>query len=306
MASKTDSAPQRIFDKKEWPTVLLSAAVYLLWFLLTWYHSWIPLPLLIVLGAISLAWYASFQHECVHYHPTRIGWLNDLIGFVPLMLYLPYIVYRDTHRAHHNEEILSIPGVDPESFYVSAATWKRLGPIARGYLSLRNSLAGRLLLGPFEVIIRSFLDLIRDFATLNIRMMTVWICHILGVAAVLYWVMVICNMPFWLYALAFVYPGIALMLLRSYCEHKSSVVPAHRTVIVRASPFFKLLYLNNSLHMVHHMNPAMPWYELQGEYDGKREFYDARTGGFVFSGYWPIIRDYLFRPLDHSVFEIKK
>lgn len=305
MTINPQSTRQRIFDKKEWPTVLLGLLIYSLWFLLVYTHSLIPLPLLTILGGFTLAWFASFQHECVHGHPTRISWLNDLIAFAPLMLYLPYMVYRDTHRTHHNEEILSVPGVDPESFYVTAEKWARLGFVARSYLTARNSLAGRLLLGPFEVVIRSFLDLIRDFASLNLKMIPVWICHILGVMAVLYWVMVICNMPFWLYALAFVYPGIAIMLFRSYCEHKDSAVPAHRTVIVRTNKFLNLLYLYNSLHMVHHMHPAMPWYELQREYDRDREYYDARTGGFVFSGYLPIIRNYLFRPLDHSVFESK-
>jgi fatty acid desaturase len=291
-----------VIDRKEWRTVLLGLTIYSLWFALTWFHSYIPGPLLFILGGLTLTWFTSFQHECVHGHPTKLPWLNDLLAFPPLTLYLPFVIYRDTHTTHHNEEILAIPGVDPESFYVAKENWNNLSGISKLYLASRNSLAGRMILGPIEAVVRSAIDLINAFRTRNVRMIMAWFWYGLGVVAVYYWVSIICDLPFWIYALCFAYPSISFTLFRSYCEHKDSPDPRHRTAIIRTNKFLNLLYLYNSLHMVHHMNPGAPWYELQDAYDQNRDFYDERTGGFVFSGYMKIIKQYLFRPLDHSVF----
>ena len=59
-------------------------------------------------------------------------------------------------------------------------------------------------------------------------------------------------MPFWQYVLLFAYPGISLMLVRSFCEHRAHEEMGGRTIIVEASPFWSLLFLNNNLHVAHH------------------------------------------------------
>ena len=52
-------------------------------------------PLLSVL----LTWYGSLQHETIHGHPTPFRRFNGMLGSLPLSLWIPYTVYRETHFA---------------------------------------------------------------------------------------------------------------------------------------------------------------------------------------------------------------
>ena len=63
---------------------------------------------------------------------------------LPLSLWLPFAIYRSTHRAHHDFEILTEPWRDPESVSVDRATWHRLSAPVRLVLRAHNTLLGRL------------------------------------------------------------------------------------------------------------------------------------------------------------------
>ncbi len=65
------------------------------------------------LGSILIAWHGSLQHEAVHGQLAPWRWLNDLPALPPLGLWLPFPIYRATHRAHHDFEILTEPWRDP-------------------------------------------------------------------------------------------------------------------------------------------------------------------------------------------------
>ncbi len=86
----------------------------------------------------------------------------------------------------------------------------------------------------------------------------IWARQALGVAAILIWLVAICGMPVWLYLVAFVYPGAALMRLRSFAEHRWAAEASHRTAVVEASWPFGLLFLNNNLHALHHAKRPSP------------------------------------------------
>jgi fatty acid desaturase len=58
---------------------------------------------------------------------------------------------------------------------------------------------------------------------------------------------------------------------------------------------FGLLFLYNNLHVAHHLRPAIPWYELPRFYRETREKLLKHNHNFVFSGYWVIAREYLFK-----------
>jgi fatty acid desaturase len=132
----------------EWPTLLAGAALYLAFGLLTWNYDalawWIVLPL----GGYLVAWHGSLQHEAVHGHPTRWRWLNEAFIFPSLWLWMPYRSYRTLHLTHHRNDHLTDPLEDPESYYVTATRWARMGPIRRTLLRANNSLLGRLVIGP--------------------------------------------------------------------------------------------------------------------------------------------------------------
>jgi fatty acid desaturase len=102
-------------------------------------------------------------------------------------------------------------------------------------------------------------------------------------------------MPFWQYYLLIAYPGISLALVRSYCEHQAAEDVGHRTIIVEASPFWSLLFLNNNLHVAHHTRPALAWYHIPAYYRAERAELIARNNGYLMKGYGEIFARYFLR-----------
>lgn len=284
-----------------WPTLAVATAVYGGFVLTTWFHLALPWWLLVPIGGYLTAWQASLQHETVHGHPFRRRWANRLLGLPGFLLWLPWGVYRDTHLRHHVDSRLTDPLEDPESFYVTAATWARLGRVRRAWLWALNTLAGRLLLGPPRTIGVFLRDEARLLTGGDRRRQRHWLWHLPGLGLVGVWVFWVCGVPVWLYLLAFVYPGTALMLLRSFLEHQAAQTVGARTAVVEAGPVLSLLYLNNNLHAVHHAAPALPWYALPAAYRSRRQEVLAGNGGYRYANYLAIAAAYLFKAKEPPV-----
>jgi fatty acid desaturase len=65
------------------------------------------------------------------------------------------------------------------------------------------------------------------------------------------------------------------------------------------------LFLNNNLHVVHHMHPKLPWYRLPRIYWNNREAYLGRNAGYSYPGYGAIFRAHLWRakdPVPHPLY----
>jgi fatty acid desaturase len=280
----------------EWPTIALAIAVYGGWMATTWCHAVLPLWLLAILGGWFVAWHSSLQHETIHGHPSRSRTLNHLIGVVPLSLWLPYGCYRRDHLAHHAADAITDPRVDPESCYLLPAAGSRR-VIARTLAAVQAPLIGRLIVGP-PIGIASFLFAeSRQARKTPIASLRIWAPHMLGVALVVAWLSV-CHLGLGLYLLAFVYPGSALTLLRSFAEHKAAERPDHRVAIVEHAGPFALLFLHNNLHAVHHHAPGMPWYRIPAHYRTHRESILRANGGLLYRGYGEIARRYGLRAHD--------
>lgn len=278
---------------------LLLVGIYVAWAALTWFHALLPFWIFAPLGAGLLAWHSSFQHEAIHDHIATRRWLNDGLASVPLSLWLPYPIYRKTHRAHHRFEILTDPRRDPESYYVDQLTWARLPRIFRTILTWYNTLSGRLLLGPFLTIAQFLTGESRALARGDHRNLAAWLWHVPAVALVLTWVIGVCGLSFWHYLFLLVMPGASLILIRSFAEHKALHTPFERTAIVEAGPFFSLLFLNNNLHFAHHRRPDLPWQVLPAYYRAHRRQLLAENGGLCYrQGYLEIARRFLFQPVD--------
>jgi fatty acid desaturase len=282
-------------SKIEWPTVLLALAIYGGWLLLTLFWTYFPVPFLFILGGWIVAWHGSLQHEVLHGHPTRFRAINDLVGWVPISLWLPYQLYKHSHLRHHHDEWLTDPIEDPESYYLTGTVWQNMGALGRAITHVNNTLPGRLVIGPFIALAAFWgaelgLVLRGDF-----RHLRTWTLHLLGVAAVLTWVLVVCAMPLWLYLFAFGYAGIAFSRLRSFAEHRYTGTKEERTAIVENSPLFGLLFLHNNLHIVHHSRPQVAWYEIPALYRENRKAFITMNGGLVYDGYLDVARRYFFR-----------
>jgi fatty acid desaturase len=120
-----------------------------------------------------------------------------------------------------------------------------------------------------------------------------WVHYVISTAIVLGFV-IWCGMPVWEYLLLIAYPSISLALVRSYCEHQAAEDIGHRTIIVEASPFWALLFLNNNLHIAHHQRPTIAWYKLPAFYAAEKQRLLERNGDYRKTGYGAIFRDYFF------------
>src|SRR4030081_3863938 len=97
-----------------------------------------------------------------------------------------------TRTVHHRDEALTDPFDDPESFYLTAAQWRRKRPLARALLRAQTTLLGRLTLGPAWIVGRFLLAEARAIAGGDRERARIWTAHLAGVAAVLYWLIAIC------------------------------------------------------------------------------------------------------------------
>ena len=116
-----------------------------------------------------------------------------------------------------------------------------------------------------------------------------------GVALVLIWVMGVCRMPFWEYALLYVYPGLSLTLLRSFAEHRAAKTVNERIATLETNPVMGLLYAHNNLHILHHVEPSTAWHQRPARYRARKAELDGLNGGYVIRGYRELFRNYLFR-----------
>jgi fatty acid desaturase len=283
-------------DAIEWPTIGLLVVIHASFLALTWFHASIPLWILLPLAAWTSAWFSSAQHEIIHGHPTRNRALNTALGFAPIWLWLPFERYRQSHLTHHRDERLTDPIDDPESRYWTEEAWEKLGPTGRFLVRMQSRIPGRMAIGPAWAMGVFLKREIGRLAHGDGEAWRIWSVHLAGVAVLLWWVLVVCGMPFWVYLLGFVYGGTALALIRSFAEHRAESEVERRTAIVEKSPLFGLLFLNNNLHVVHHDLPTVPWYRLPRIYREHREHFHAKNGGLVYDGYLEIFRRFTWKP----------
>lgn len=291
----TRAAAHPALSGTDWPTLALTLATYGAFALVTWFHADIAWWVLAPIGGILVCVHGSLQHEAVHGFPLRQRWANSLLLGLPLNLWMPFGVYRSTHLEHHRDEQLTLPGVDPESFYVDAARWQRLPRWHRMLLECCNSLLGRLVIGPWVIAVTTIVHGARDIARGDPAAIRDWSQHAIGLVVLGIWVIAICDMSVWYYVACFAYPGTALTLLRSFAEHRAAEEPGARTAIVEAGWFFGLLYLFNSYHVVHHNEPGLPWYRRPTRYRERRDAYLAANGDYVFDSYATIAKRYLLK-----------
>ena len=93
----------------------------------------------------------------------------------------------------------------------------------------------------------------------------------------------------------------SLVMVRSFIEHRADPDPKRRSAIVEAAGFWRLLFLNNTLHRLHHERPGIPWYELPRIWRAERERILAENGGYLIRGYGEVVRRWLLRPREPVV-----
>ena len=274
----------------EWPTLLLILATYAGWATSLWA---LPLPAGVVFCGIMIALHASLQHEVIHGHPFRVQWCNDLLIWPPLLLTVPYARFKTTHLAHHNDEVITDPYDDPESNYLAGDVWERLPRAVQFLLRFNNTIAGRLTIGPAIGTISFF---ICEWRNCDKEVQRAWLWHLPAVSAV--GLLVAASpMPFWAYLIA-AYLGMSILKLRTFLEHQAHARASGRSVIVERGGIFGFLFLNNNLHVVHHMHPRVAWYQLPALYRSRKAHYLRRNGGYFYASYGEVLHRYFLTAKD--------
>ena len=289
-------------DKRfEWPTVILIAATYAVWAggtLLWSYSSLISL----ILTTWAIAQSSSLQHEVLHGHPFRWRALNEAMVFPALCVCMPYERFRDLHLKHHFDPTLTDPYDDPESNFFDPEVWAGLSRWRQSLQRFNNTLLGRLTVGS---AIGTYAYMRADWALARAgdrAVIRAWALNFAGLVPVLVWLHW-AGMPVWAYLFA-AYNGQSLIRIRSFLEHRAHEAPRARTVIVEDRGPLALLFLNNNFHVVHHMHPNAPWYELPGIYAERRAHYLQHNEAYVYKGYGEVFRRYFLKakdPVPHPI-----
>ncbi len=280
----------------EWPTLALIAATYGAFALATTVLAALWLPLGIAVAGVAIAQFLSLQHEVLHGHPFRSRALNAALVFPALSLTVPYGRFRDTHLAHHHDPNLTDPYDDPESNYLDPAVWDRLPRWQRAVLRANNTLLGRVVLGPFVGNAAWLKGEWRLIAAGDRAVRRDWLLHLAGLVPVGLW-LAWSGFPVWAWLVA-VYVAQALVKIRTFLEHRAHLAPRARTVVIEDRGPLAFLFLNNNLHVVHHMHPQVPWYRLPALYARNRAHYLRRNEGYVYPGYGAVLRRHLLRAKD--------
>jgi fatty acid desaturase len=279
----------------EWPTIGMIALCYGV-FVLAGLVIWpVSHPAALLVMALSAALHSSLQHEALHGHPTSKAWLNELlVAAMPLAPAYPFRRFKTLHLRHHHDERLTDPYDDPESYYLDGRTHAAINPVMRALLSINNTLAGRMVVGPALMVGAFLASEIRLAAKGDRAVISAWALHLAGMTVTGMVLAFGFGIPGWLYVLVSGYLGMSIIAIRTYCEHQAAGDPDRRTIIVERSPL-SWMFLNNNLHLVHHKLPALAWYKLPEAMRARADEWKAMNGGYVFGGYSDIFRAYAFR-----------
>ena len=297
MSQASDSQKSLLNGRGEWRTIAVIAAIYGLTVLTVLRHEvltpWLTIPVLSVLGA----WHLSMQHETIHGHPFRHVWLNDLIGSIPVTLWIPYFSFKKDHIEHHQSD-LTHPGLDNESYYVSPEAWESAGKLRKAAYWANRTILFRMFVWTIVSTVTYLWSTIRLMLRGDKQTWFAMSTHVAGLVLVVYFVRSVAEMPLWQFALGTTYGGRILNAIRPFPEHKYQSDTEVRTAMVMAGPFMSLLMLNNNLHVAHHEEPGVAWYEVPNMSARVNAVERAREAGLLYEGgYAEVFRRFSFKPM---------
>ena len=279
----------------EWPTLALLVTVHGGWIgVLAMAGLLGPLVAILMLVPI-LVLHASLQHEVIHGHPFRDQRLNDLMGALPVGLFVPYERFRDTHLSHHFDPNLTDPYDDPETNYLDGMAWDRMSRSTRTVWRLNNTLLGRILIGPVLSNLRFWASEFRALPD-SPGVRRAWALHGIGLVPVIAFILW-SSMPLWAYFIS-AWLGAGVLRIRTFLEHQADEHARARSCIVEDRGFLAFLFLNNNLHALHHARPQLAWYDLPKAFAAERDVVLSRNGGYRFSNYREVFGRYLLRAKD--------
>ncbi|MGB7317820.1 MAG: fatty acid desaturase [Planktotalea sp.] len=281
----------------EWPTWAVLIACYGLFGVATLWLCAFGIGFGIFGAVLAIALHSSLSHEVLHGHPFKNRHLNAALVFPALSFAIPYMRFRDTHLAHHEDSILTDPYDDPETNFLDPKVWHALGRPMKALLRFNNTLAGRMLVGP---ALGQVAFMKADWALVRAgdrRVLMSWLWHVPAAALPVIWIVQVSNMPLWAY-FASVYIGLSVLKIRTFLEHRAHEKSRARTVVIEDRGVLAFLFLNNNFHSVHHMHPQVAWYDLPALYQSGKARFLAVNEGYQYRSYAQIFRAYFFKAKD--------
>lgn len=254
---------------------------------------WLSMPLL----SLMLVLQSSLQHEVLHGHPTSYPLVNEALVCVPFGLFIPYQRFRDTHLAHHHDARLTDPYDDPETNYLDPDVWRRTPFALRVLFAANNCLLGRMTIGPLISTLRFYRSETLALLSGDRAVWRAWLLHAAGSVPLLWWLVGHTDLPLWAY-LASAYGALSVLKVRTYLEHQAHALVPGRTAIVEDRGPLSWLFLNNNLHLVHHLHPRAPWYRLPAIYRQRRADFLRRNGGYCYPHYLAVFDRHLLTRKD--------
>ncbi len=288
-------AINRVFmDEGDWRTLMLLTLVYGLWGCLVFGAHGVPeLATALVLTPL-LTLFSSLQHELLHGHPFRRRIFNHMLGSVPIGVIVPYLRFRDTHLEHHRDTQLCDPYDDPESWYQMRSEWERRGKFSKRLFNFNNMLAGRMLIGPFIGMTGFVLWDIKRIRAGQYHIAWKWLAHFATLVPLVTLIGFFGTISVWMYLVA-AYLGMSLLMVRTFLEHQAHEKARGRSVIIESRGLFSFLFLNNSLHAVHHAHPKVAWYRLPELYQRNRERFLQMNEGYQLASYGEVFRRFFLK-----------
>ena len=306
------SAALRLKDI-EWPTMWVFVLSWTFWLALVVLGNQLHPLIFILLAGFIGTWHASFQHEAIHGHPTTSERLNRALAMPSMVFWMSYEDYRSTHLAHHVNENLTHPDLDPESFYQWEYIWSQHRGPMRWILRANNTLVGRMSIGAVLMVGRCAYKELKGLLRLDRHTWAMLSRHWLASLPMVIIAIGVFNVPWWVYFLGFGLAPASWLCLRSFLEHEASEGVGRRTAMVYDNllpaswpftGFFSLLFLNNNLHVAHHAAPRVPWYELpRHEQENRQELIDWNEDN-KFHSYGEVIGRFSMRtkkPVAHPI-----
>jgi len=170
-----------------------------------------------------------------------------------------------------------------------------MGRGRRAVMRLRNTMLGRLSVGALLGCLGPANTCFKEFKRGEYRYLPMCACHIFLLFVMLIWIKSRFNITPVYYLMCIAYPAKILTMVRSFYEHRPASISTHRSVVNEAAWPWRLLFLNNNYHVVHHDLPSIPWYGIPKIYWSRRSGYISRSGGFLINGYSEWFRNFSLR-----------
>ena len=181
---------------------------------------------------------------------------------------------------------------------MSPEAWARAGKIRRAVYWANRTILFRMFVWTVVSTLTYLWSIIRQMLRGDKQAWFAMAVHAAGLVVVAYLVRSVAGMPLWQFALGTLYGGRILNAIRPFPEHKYQDGTETRTAMVMAGPFMSLLMLNNNLHVAHHEQPGVAWYEVPKMSERVNAVERAREVGLLYEGgYAEVFRKFSFKPM---------